>query len=104
MNYFKVIYISKFTSYDFFPWADMLAVPLTTIDQPLREVVPELRRWYDLLLTPENDAMLDRRVTFRAGLDSMRAAMRELQATGSVVIDYDGKRNPMRDVATSGRK
>lgn len=81
-----------------FSWIDG---ELVVIDQPMKQVVSLLRRWYDLTLTPENDAMLERTVSFRAGLDSMRAAMRELQASGSVVIDYDGKRNPMRDVGTS---
>jgi len=28
-------------AYDYFPWADMLAVPLTTIDQPLAQMAAE---------------------------------------------------------------
>ncbi len=77
---------------------------LVVTNRSLKDVLPILQRWYDLVLTPENKTMLDRPVSLRAGLDSMRAAMRELQKNASVVIDYDGKRNLMRDVGGSSAK
>jgi ferric-dicitrate binding protein FerR (iron transport regulator) len=68
-------------------------------DRPFREVLPALQRWYALTLTPESPALLDRRVTMRAGVDSMRAALRALQLAGQVIIDYDAKTNRVWDAA-----
>lgn len=78
-----------------FSWTDG---QLRIVDLPLKDVVPLMQRWYGLVLTPASQAMLERRVTMSAGLDSMRAAIRELQANANVMIDYDGKKNPMRDL------
>lgn len=78
-----------------FGWTDG---QLRVVDVPLGEVVPLMQRWYGLVLTPANKTMLDRRVSLSASLDSMRAAIRELQSAGHVMIDYDGKKNPMRDL------
>jgi ferric-dicitrate binding protein FerR (iron transport regulator) len=84
-----------------FGWLDG---EISVSDRPLRDVLPILRRWYDLVLTPVDSAMLDRRVTMRAGIDSMGAAIRALQKAGSVQVDYDGKKNRMHDVAPSRRQ
>jgi ferric-dicitrate binding protein FerR (iron transport regulator) len=63
----------------------------------LGEALPILQRWYGLTLTPQDKALLDRPVTMRASVDSMRAAIRELQQSAKVLVDYDGKRNRVWD-------
>ncbi|HSA56883.1 MAG TPA: FecR family protein [Gemmatimonadaceae bacterium] len=65
--------------------------------------VPVLRRWFGLTLTVNEKALLDRPLTMRAGVDSMRAAIRELQNGAQVFVDYDGKKNVVWDAARRAR-
>lgn len=65
----------------------------------LGDALPVLRRWYGLTLTVDEKALLERPLTMRASVDSMRAAIREVQRGASVIVDYDGKKNRVWDAA-----
>lgn len=65
----------------------------------LGDALPILQRWYGLTLTVDQTSLLERPLTMRASVDSMRAAIRELQRGASVIVDYDGKKNLVWDAA-----
>ena len=65
----------------------------------LGDALPVLRRWYGLALTVDQKALLERPLSMRASVDSMRAAIRELQRGAGVIVDYDGKKNLVWDAA-----
>ncbi len=67
-------------------------------DQPIKDVLPLLRRWYQLEVVAADKALLDRKVTMQAGLDSAKVAMSAMEANGSVLFDFDGKKWLLRDV------
>lgn len=69
----------------------------------LGNALPILRRWYGLTLTVDQKALLERPLTMRASVDSMRAALRELQRGAGVIVDYDGKKNLVWDAARGPR-
>ncbi|MEP7346283.1 MAG: FecR domain-containing protein [Gemmatimonadaceae bacterium] len=70
-------------------------------DRPIKEVIPLLRRWYQLDVTVAEKSLLDRKVTLRAGLDSANAAKQAMETNASVVFDFDGKRWVLRDLTTA---
>lgn len=59
--------------------------------QPLRAVLPLLKRWYDLTLEPRPAALLDRPVTMRAPLGSPRAAITALEGAAGVKFGWDDR-------------
>jgi ferric-dicitrate binding protein FerR (iron transport regulator) len=63
----------------------------------LRETIPLLRRWYALNFKGDEGALLDRRVSFTAGIDSARTALVALQQSASVTVAYEGTRIVLRD-------
>ncbi len=63
----------------------------------LRETIPLLRRWYALNFKGDEGALLDRRVSFTAGIDSARAALVALQQSASVTVAYEGTRIVLHD-------
>jgi ferric-dicitrate binding protein FerR (iron transport regulator) len=64
---------------------------LTLANRPLRDVLPQLRRWYDLDVKVPDSALLDRRVTLRASLDSTRQAIRGIEQSAGVTFGYQGQ-------------
>jgi ferric-dicitrate binding protein FerR (iron transport regulator) len=76
-----------------------VAGQLSISDMPIKSVLPLLKRWYALDVLPPEAALLNRRVTIRAGLDSARVAMTALEQSGSVLFDSNGKKWILRDVA-----
>jgi len=67
--------------------------------RPLREVLPELKRWYGINLTVSDPALLDRRVTMSAGIDSSRDAIAALESSAGLKFGYKGKDMILRDTA-----
>ena len=59
---------------------------LIVADRPLREVLPQLGRWYALDLSVADSALLDRPVTMRAGLGSSRDAISALESAAGVSV------------------
>jgi ferric-dicitrate binding protein FerR (iron transport regulator) len=71
---------------------------LNITDRSVKDVIPLLRRWYQLDVITAEKSLMDRKVTFRAGLDSAKAAMQAMETNASVIFDFDGKRWVLRDV------
>jgi ferric-dicitrate binding protein FerR (iron transport regulator) len=63
---------------------------LAVTNRPLREVLPQLRRWYGLDIHADQPALLDRPVSFRASLDSSRQAIRGVERSAGVEFGYLG--------------
>ncbi|HYW32985.1 MAG TPA: FecR domain-containing protein [Gemmatimonas sp.] len=57
-------------------------------DMPLREVVPQLVRWYDLKLAIGDPSINDQRVTARLGLESSGAALEAVRKAAGLVIEF----------------
>ncbi|MDB4881707.1 MAG: FecR protein [Gemmatimonadetes bacterium] len=60
-------------------------------NRPLGEVLPLLSRWYGLHISAQPQTLLDRRVTFRASLDSTRQAIRGIEQSAGVAFGYVGQ-------------
>lgn len=58
--------------------------------RPLREVLPQLRRWYGLDVHVEKEKLLALPVTMRASLDSSRAAIRGVEESTGLRFGYVG--------------
>lgn len=69
------------------------------VGRPLREVIPALRRWYDLNVEPGSPVMLDRRVTLRAPLGSSRAVLAALDSGAGLTFEWQGRRMVLQDRA-----
>lgn len=70
---------------------------LTITNRQLRDVLPQLKRWYNLDVHVPESAMLNRRVTLRASLDSSRQAIRGIEESAGLRFDYDGATMVFRD-------
>jgi ferric-dicitrate binding protein FerR (iron transport regulator) len=64
---------------------------LTIDDRPLREVIPQLQRWYGLNIGVPDPADLDRHVTVRASLDSARQVIRGIEKSTGLQFGYAGR-------------
>ena len=60
-------------------------------NRPLRDVLPQLRRWYNLDVKVPDSSLLTRKVTLRASLDSSRQAIRGVEQSTGLHFDYDGQ-------------
>jgi transmembrane sensor len=67
------------------------------VDRPLRDLLPALRRWYDLNVATAAPALLDRRVTMRAPLGSSRAALAALDTSAGLSYEWQGRQLVLRD-------
>jgi ferric-dicitrate binding protein FerR (iron transport regulator) len=63
---------------------------LAVTNRPLREVLPQLRRWYGLTVMAPDDKLLARPVTLRASLDSSRQAIRGIEQSTGLEFGYIG--------------
>jgi len=70
---------------------------LTVTNRELRDVLPQLKRWYNLDVHVPESALLARRVTFRASLDSSRQAIRGIEESAGLRFDYEGQAMVFRD-------
>jgi transmembrane sensor len=67
------------------------------VDRPVRELLPALRRWFDLEVSTPTPAMLDRRVTLRAPLGSARAVLAALDTSAGLPVETQGGRMVFRE-------
>ncbi len=72
---------------------------LTITNRPLRDVLPQLTRWYNITVQVKDTTLLSRRVTVRASLDSSRQAIRGVEQSAGVAFDYDGPTMVFRDAS-----
>jgi transmembrane sensor len=66
---------------------------LTMIDRPLRDIVPELLRWYNVDVTVRDLSLLDHKATIRTSLDSGSVALAELAKSAGLTLTKEGTRN-----------
>src|SRR5690349_1001084 len=83
---------------------------LTISNRQLRDVLPQLRRWYGLDIKVIDRTLLDRMVTMQASLDSPKEAINAVQQSANVQFAWapDGKTMVFNDAkgakATKGAK
>ena len=63
---------------------------LAVTNRPLRDVLPQLRRWYGLTILAPDDKLLARPVSMRASLDSSRQAIRGIEESTGLEFGYIG--------------
>jgi transmembrane sensor len=61
---------------------------LVFVDAPLKDVVPQLVRWYDLKLALGNPALADKRVSARLGLESSGAALEAIRKAAGLTLEF----------------
>ena len=64
---------------------------LAVTNEPLRDVLPQLRRWYGLDLRVVDPTLNKRPVTFRASLDSSMQAIHGIEQSAGVAFGYIGQ-------------
>ena len=64
---------------------------LTIANRQLRDVLPQLRRWYGLDIKVVDLPLLDRPVTIQASLDSPKEAITAVEKSANVKFGYQGK-------------
>lgn len=77
---------------------------LIVVDRPLREVLPQLRRWYGLSVNVPQTALLERNASFRASLDSSRQAIRGIEESTGLEFGYIGPNMVFRERAATAAK
>lgn len=66
---------------------------LTMIDRPLKEIVPELLRWYNVDVTVRDLSLLDHKATLKTSLDSGEVALAEVAKSAGLILTKEGTRN-----------
>jgi ferric-dicitrate binding protein FerR (iron transport regulator) len=61
---------------------------LIVTDMPLRDVVPQLVRWYDLKLALGDPAVGDKRISVRLGLESSGTALEAVRQAAGLKIEF----------------
>ena len=62
---------------------------LTFVDMPVKEVIPELQRWYSLDPKLDHDSLGNRRVSFKIALQSSGDAIKALADSARLHIGFD---------------
>jgi ferric-dicitrate binding protein FerR (iron transport regulator) len=75
-------------------WADG---KLTMINRPLREVLPQLQRWYNQDVSVRDLKLLDKTATVRTSLDSSSAALAAVARTSGLTVTKDAGRTVLVD-------
>jgi ferric-dicitrate binding protein FerR (iron transport regulator) len=74
---------------------------LTMINRPLREVLPQLLRWYKVDVIVRDLSLLDRPATLRTSLDSGAVALSEVAKSAGLTVMMDGGRSVLVDPAAT---
>jgi transmembrane sensor len=77
---------------------------LTVTNRPLREVLPQLRRWYGLTVNVPQATLLERPASFRASLDSSRQAIHGIEQSTGLEFGYIGPNMVFRERAAPAAK
>jgi len=64
---------------------------LTIVNRQLRDVLPQIKRWYGLDIKVLDRPLLDRPVTMQASLDSPREAIHAVETAANVKFGYEGE-------------
>jgi ferric-dicitrate binding protein FerR (iron transport regulator) len=77
---------------------------LTMINRPLREILPQLLRWYKVDASVRDLSLLDRQATLRTTLDSGSVALSDVAKSAGLTITMDGSRTVLVDPAKATTK
>ena len=66
---------------------------LTMIDRPLKDILPELLRWYNVDATVRDLSLLEHKATIRTSLDSGDVALAEVAKSAGLTLTKEGTRN-----------
>jgi ferric-dicitrate binding protein FerR (iron transport regulator) len=69
--------------------------------QPLREVLPQLKRWYGLNIMVQQPKLLERPVTMVVSLDSSRQAIRAVEQSTGLEFGYIGQNMVFKEPAAN---
>jgi len=81
-------------------WADGTVV---LVDRPLREVVAVAKQWFALDVFVADTALLERKVTLRAPIESPQAAMTSIETSGGLERVWKGTNLVLRE-RVAGRR
>ena len=81
-----------------FGWVDG---KMAATDRPLRDVVAQLTRWFNLDIKVPDLKLLDRKATVNVPLDSSRLAIAQVEKSANVKFGYEGETKVFRDAATT---
>lgn len=74
---------------------------LAIVNRPLKEVLPQLLRWYNVDATVRDLSLLEKSATLRSSLDSGDVALAEVAKSAGLTIVRDGSRNVLVDPAAA---
>jgi ferric-dicitrate binding protein FerR (iron transport regulator) len=77
---------------------------LTIANRTLRDVLPQLKRWYGLDIKVVDLPLLDRPVSFQSSLDSQMEAIKGIESSAHVKFGYEGKTMVFRDATPPPKK
>ena len=77
---------------------------LTIANRTLRDVLPQLKRWYGLDIKVVDLPLLDRPVSFQSSLDSQMEAIKGIESSAHVKFGYEGKTMVFRDATAPPKK
>jgi ferric-dicitrate binding protein FerR (iron transport regulator) len=77
---------------------------LTIANRTLRDVLPNLKRWYGVDIKVLDLPLLDRPVSLQASLDSPNEAIKGVEQSANVKFGYEGKTMVFRDAAAPAKK
>jgi ferric-dicitrate binding protein FerR (iron transport regulator) len=77
---------------------------LTIANRQLRDVLPQLKRWYGLDIKVLDRPLLDRMVTLQASLDSPNEAITGVSKSANVKFGYEGKTMVFTDAKGASTK
>ena len=77
---------------------------LTIANRSLRDVLPQLRRWYGVDIKVIDLPLLDRPVSLQASLDSPQEAINGVEKSANVKFGWEGKTMVFRDAAAPAKK
>lgn len=77
---------------------------LTIANRSLRDVLPQLKRWYGVDIKVLDLPLLDRPVSLQASLDSPKEAITGVEKSANVKFGYEGKTMVFRDAAPPAKK
>jgi ferric-dicitrate binding protein FerR (iron transport regulator) len=79
---------------ELFDWVDG---KVSVTNQPLRNVMEQLVRWFNLDIKIPDASILDRPASFAVSLDSSRAAIAQVEKSANVKFAYEGDTKVFRD-------
>ena len=77
---------------------------LVMVNRPLKEILPQLLRWYNVDASVRDLSLLEKTATLRSSLDSGSVALAEVAKTAGLTVTKDGTRNVLIDPAQAPRR